>query len=367
MAFGQDFLRGFFSVDGLRDYTHASKTFRTNGYELAPRFKYLFHVSFTLNQAIPKLNSVIPLDDQKAYSLLVKTVTMPNYEIEVAELNQYNRKRYAQTKIKYLPVDIVFHDDGGDLIRNLWYNYFTYYYKDPSQPYGNLSNTNGTIGVSSTATSGAVYNNRDIYDQQRNGNDWGYVGESYSDGFSQINTSGKPAFFRDITITTFDQHKTAQYVLINPIITSWKGDTHDYSQSNGTMSHTMSIKYETVKYISGAVGKVRPDTNVFGFADPAHYDVAPSPLTGVGGVASIVGQGGLLDTGIGIVQDLENLNVVGAAQKAGTAYNTFRNVNIREIARDESIQASKQVIKNSKNIKPITNSVNGIFFPTPKR
>lgn len=367
MAFGQDFLRGFFSVDGLRDYKHAAKTFRTNGYELAPRLKFLYHVSFTLNQTIPKLNQIIPLDDQKSYSLLVKTATLPSYEMEVSELNQYNRRRYAQTKIKYSPIDIVFHDDGGDLIRNLWYNYYSYYYKDPSQPYGNLSNTNGTVGLSSTATSGAVYTHRDIYNKARNGNDWGYIGEAYTDGFSQINTTGKPQFFRDITITTFNQHKTAQYILINPIITSWKGDTADYNQANGTLQHTMTIKYETVKYIQGAVGKTRPDTNVFGFADPAHYDTKPSPLTGRGGVASVLGQGGLLDTGIGIVSDLENRNIVGAIQRAGATYNTFRNVNLREIARDESLQIAKDTIRTSNTTKSIVNSPNAIFFPTPKK
>ena len=44
MAFGQDFLNTFFGNDFLKDYTHASKTFRTNGYENAPRLKFLFHV-----------------------------------------------------------------------------------------------------------------------------------------------------------------------------------------------------------------------------------------------------------------------------------------------------------------------------------
>ena len=57
-SFGQDFLQGFTATSSLRDYTHASKTFRTNAYELKPRFKFLFHVSFTLNVTeIPFLNT----------------------------------------------------------------------------------------------------------------------------------------------------------------------------------------------------------------------------------------------------------------------------------------------------------------------
>jgi hypothetical protein len=39
----------FFGSDFLRDYTHASKTFRTNGYQYSPKFKFLFHVYFDIN------------------------------------------------------------------------------------------------------------------------------------------------------------------------------------------------------------------------------------------------------------------------------------------------------------------------------
>ena len=60
--------------------------------------------------------------------------------MSVETLNQYNRKRLAQTKIEYNPVQIEFHDDGGDLVRNMWYNYFKYYYKDPSNNDDNIAN-----------------------------------------------------------------------------------------------------------------------------------------------------------------------------------------------------------------------------------
>ena len=64
MSFGQDFLKGFIGDNGLRDYTHASKTFRTNGYELAPRFKFNFHTYFNLNSgAIPFLKNMVGNND----------------------------------------------------------------------------------------------------------------------------------------------------------------------------------------------------------------------------------------------------------------------------------------------------------------
>jgi hypothetical protein len=105
MAFGQDFLKGFFGADGLKTYSHASKTFLTNGYELAPRAKNLFHVYFTVNtQQVPALKNAFPSPDVAQVGLMVKTAQLPSYELTVETLNQYNRKRLAQTNLDYNPV-----------------------------------------------------------------------------------------------------------------------------------------------------------------------------------------------------------------------------------------------------------------------
>ena len=131
MSFGQDFLQGFLGSDGLKDYSHASKTFRPNGYNLSPRNKFLFHVYFTLNTSqIPALQASMGTGtDIVEIGLLVKNIQLPNYTMGVETMNQYNRKRLVQTKIEYNPVKIEFHDDTGDRVRNMWYNYFSYYYK----------------------------------------------------------------------------------------------------------------------------------------------------------------------------------------------------------------------------------------------
>ena len=349
MAFGQDFLKTFFGNDYLKDYTHASKTFRTNGYQNSPKFKFLFHVYFNINTTgVPALQSVFNSTDVSTVGLLVKSIELPKYRMDVETLNQYNRKRLIQKKIEYQPVRTVLHDDQGDLIRTLWYNYYSYYYKDPNQPYQGKNATNGANGINSNRTQGFSYNNRDIYANDRFVNDWGYIGESYNDGGSTA--TGKPPFFRDITIYGMNQHKFVSYVLINPLITEWAHDTYDYSAGDGVMENTMTIDYETVKYYSGGIGAARPDTAVEGFADPNAYDQIKSPLSRPGGTQSILGQGGLLDTGIGIYQDLQTgglAGVVGAVQKAGTAYNTFRGKNLRAIVNEEAIQGAKQVLRNT--------------------
>jgi hypothetical protein len=369
-SFGQDFLKGFTATNSLRDYTHASKTFRTNAYELKPRFKFLFHVQFTLNvEEIQALrNSKIFGPTQiSTMSLAVKTVDLPKFNIDVATLNQYNRKRLVQTKINYEPVNITFHDDGGDNIREMWYQYYSYYYKDPAQQYiSNAPTSYGTVGEVQTKQNGFSYNSRDIYSQNRVGsvNDWGFIGENFMDGTST--PSGKPPFFKDIQIIGFDQHKYARYILINPLITNWNHDTYDYSQGNGTMQHTMTIRYETVKYLNGGLGK--PDVNIR-WPDTAHYDNTPSPLARPGSTASIFGQGGLLSTGEGIMADLESGSVaglIGAAQKAGAAYNTFKGKNLQSIVQSEATSLGKQVIgQNGPNaIRSVINRADGWVFPT---
>ena len=376
--FLQSFGQGFFGVDGLKDYTHASKTFETNGYQLTPRFKFLFHVFFNINTAqIPQLQAAYGSGEIATIGLMVKTVDLPKFKIDTAVMNQYNRKRVVQTKMHYEPSRVVFHDDQSDLIRNMWYNYYTYYYKDPSQQYQGVSATSGTIGQLQTLSNGFNYNQSDIYSQSRLSADWGYIGESYTDGTNTGTTaSGKPPFFRDITIYGLSQKKYAAWTLINPLITQWNSDTYDYSEGAGTMQNEMSIEYETVKYYSGAIGAQQPSNTVAGFADPAHYDIMPSGITRPGGQQSVFGQGGLIDGITGTVNDLQALasgqgglqNVIGAVQNAGTTYNTFKNKNINSILKPELQQEAYNIAAYTlpNGTRATVNAANGMLFPRAK-
>lgn len=391
MAFGQGYiLKGFTGDEGVKDYAHAAKTFLTNGYEFAPRHKYQFHVYFTINTTfVPALRTAFANNQEIAtIGLMVKNVQLPNFNISVEQMNQYNRKRLVQTKIDYQPVQFEFHDDGGDLVRDFWYSYYSYYYKDPSQKYDNLAPTNGSLGPLIGTPNGFSYSARDIYDNTRPVNDWGYVGESYTDGADTygVGQTGKPAFFKDIRIYGFNQHKWASYVLINPLITEWQHDTYDYAQSGGTMSNRMTIRYETVKYGTGAIGDVRPDTNVVGFADPAYYDTEISGITRPGSNATVLGQGGLIDTGIGIAEDLASGGVagyVGAIQKASAAYNTYKDKDLASIANREvrdsattiakgALPAAQRAVIGTPGVPGIPGTgqkgiLDGIFFPTPPK
>ncbi len=311
------------------------------------------------------------IDDLTNLSYVVKTVDLPKYNITHEYMNQYNRKRLIQTKINYEPINLTFHDDGNDIVRNMWYNYYSYYYKDASQKYGSTPNTNGSAGASQNKSNGFGGWDRDIYATKRDVNDWGYIGESVNDGKSTglTENGGKPPFFRDIRIFGFDKnHKYAEYILINPIITNWAHDQYDYSAGNGIMQNSMTIAYESIKYSTGA-----PNSTAPGFAKPTHYDTTRSPIARPGSTNSIFGQGGLLDVVGGIKEDLEKksvLGVIGAVQKAGTFYNTNKQFGgLKTLAISEAKALGKDVLVGAlpAATRSVANKADGWIFPTAQQ
>ena len=344
-----DAAKGFFGSEYLRDYTHASKTFRTNAYGYAPKFKHLFHVYFDINTSL--ISSTNSWPEDKNFGLAVKSVQLPKYSFDITKMNQYNRKRLIQTKIEYDPISISFHDDNSNLITKLWHTYYTYYYKDAAQ----IDNTEPNSKVKSASTPNKVFTeSRNIYesDYTISGNqDWGYVGEGSKTSASVAAGKGsiKPAFFKSINIFGFNQHNFTRYQLINPIIESFGHDTYSYSE-NGVMEHTMSLQYETVKYYEGAIDGKNPSKIVKEFADESHYDRRLSPIARPGSNASILGQGGLVDSAGGIMEDIANGNYIGAIRTAGAAANTFKNpANILKIASSEAVGVAGDYVTGSIN------------------
>ena len=331
----KDTAAGFFGNEYLRDYTHAAKTFRPNAYQYAPKFKFLFHVYFEINPAA----YAVGLSTGTNFGLAVKTIKLPSYSFDTHIMNQYNRKRIVQTKIKYDPIDIAFHDDNGNRIRNMWYNYYTYYYKDANKPVITSSGRQTTQNGSQSANSGANYNSRNLYVNSITGDeDWGYIGDTSTPSQTTSNASlgnSKVPFFKNIQIYGFNQHNFVLYTLINPIITKFNHDTYDYSTGNGTMTNTMSVDYETVKYSEGALDGRAPSNTVPGFGMDANYDRTLSPIARLGSNQTILGQGGLVDSVSGAVQDLANGNILGAIRTAGTSYNTFKNANLKQVAKSD--------------------------------
>lgn len=253
------FLTQAFTGPQLRDFRHANYLFTSNNYELSPKYQFLFFVRITLNPALTRLSK----EHQTEIGVLAKTADLPKFTVDVKTFNAYNRPNLVQSKVKYDPLNLTFHDDSADRIREFWYDYYSYYYRD--------SDYQETI-----------YSANHKY-QKRMTQDWGYTplyGRFIPDDHHLI---------KDISVFSFHQKRFSQYTLHNPIITSFKHGQHDHSQGSGTMQHDMTVQYEAVTYHKGFV-----TPNQFGDMT-LRYDLMPSPLTPAGGgTASILGPGLML-------------------------------------------------------------------------
>ena len=114
----------------LGDFAHAARMFVDDNQRLAPKVKFLYHVTFNIN---PKSSAVIPQLAQKHMNeigMLVKSAQLPAFNIQTDVINQYNRKKVVQKRIDYQPVSITFHDDNYGVTTALWEAYYRYYYRD---------------------------------------------------------------------------------------------------------------------------------------------------------------------------------------------------------------------------------------------
>ena len=322
----KDAAGAFFGGEYLRDYTHASKIFTTNGYQYAPKLKFLFHVYFDINTAALSQE----ITNKSNFGLDVKSIKLPSFNFATHELNQYNRKRIVQTKIKYDPIDIHFHDDNSNMISSMWYSYYTYYYKDANNVNIKLGKNAPPPTYYATDAAGQKkaidYNTKTTYQPSISGDDtWGYIGETSAPS-TEANPS-KPPFFKNITVFGFNQHSFIAYTLVNPIITRFAHDTYDYAQSGGTMENIMTLDYETVTYHQGAIDGNKPSDIVTGFGQNGYYDKTVSPIARPGSNSNILGKGGLIDAAGGAIGQL-GTNPLAAIQTLGTAYNTSKKINL---------------------------------------
>ena len=110
-----------------------------------------------------------------------------------------------------------------------------------------------------------------------------------------------------------------------------------------------------------------------GFGDPAHYDQIRSSLAREGSQATVLGQGGLVDAGVGIMDDIQALasgrgsltNVLGGVQKALNVKGVLKNNSIGDLIRNDSKTTQQDILRNGLpgGMRNAANSVNGLFFP----
>lgn len=282
----------------MRDYQHADRLYVKNGYINAPKFGFLFYVEFNINTSESvkdKLNALGIKDvtnKLKDVGLLVKKIDLPKFSIVTETLNQYNRRTVVQTGIKYNAINIEFHDDNGNITRDLWKSYYQYYYQDTT--------------TDSTQTTRKFKNTK-------------YSETPYDYG---LNSTQTVPFFDSITVYVLHQQRYSKFKVINPLITEWSHDIVDYSAGDKIMSNKMTIAYEAVEYGDGVTSSQPTALN------KTYYDNTPSPLSvGGNGTNTIFGKLGVLSGASDVLGTLEQGNILGAAIKGVTLAKNISSIN----------------------------------------
>jgi len=326
----------------LGDFQHAARLFTDDNFRLAPKNKFVYHVVFNINPAVPNVRF-----DKLELNMLVKSAEMPRFGLDTSTVNQYNRKRIVTTKINYEPVSIVFHDDNNNTTTDMWKAYYKYMIAD-----GNYTG----VGFSEDSAGNPQGNNSAFGLNP-------YVSNNNAYGLDYNTAGSKKRFFTSIQISQLSRHRHFTYTLVNPVINSWTHDTVSAGES-GTAESSMSIAYETVLYHNP--GQVKPDTPA-GFAD-RHYDKMPSPITPAGGgSATLFGPGGVID-GVANIFDLVGsgqISTVGGVVEAITTgintANNFKQLNSSGVV-GEGLNILTSGLQSNVSVSGLTDT----SFPTPK-
>lgn len=188
----------------------AQEVFRSDGDQiLVPRQKF----NFTL---------IMQTDNRSITFHRVSSVTVPSFNVEGQIMNQYNKKRYVQTRLNYDPVTVTFYDTFDNEWHNLMRDYISHYYNG-----GEGIEQRTPLEGSSTVTPNFT-------------TDLGFTPNSnrYFFPVIKIIQNGYRGKFRETR-------------LINPTITSIQGDTLDYSDSNPVM-YTVTFQPESIQHLDVA-------------------------------------------------------------------------------------------------------------------
>ena len=314
----------------LRDYQHAADLFNVDQFRLAPKHNFLFHVAFGINKSALKNPNLINSYGQEI-NMLVKSCDLPSFTMQTETLNQYNRKKVVQFQQKYTEIGIKFHDDNMGLINQLWQNYYSYYYADPTS-----ANKQGAYARNATQS----YN-------------------SISSHYGFDNGSTAP-FFNYIKIYQMARHEYVMYQLWNPMITSWNYNKVDYSLP-GVRELDMKIMYEAVSFSTGNVSAGTPEG--FGLT---HYDTTPSPVQGTvsTSIPSFAGAGKTASLAPGILNNA--INTVNTYQNTQRSSSPMNPLGIVGIAGATALAASVLPGAIRSGVSLVKSAVGGIqdvLFP----
>jgi hypothetical protein len=323
----------------LRDYQDAAYTFNTNNYQNLPKTKRWFSCFFDLNpDALTVVNQSLgtgtntrinwPTNNIPTLGILVKSIKLPNFKFDVKKNNQYNRWSLAINKVDYEPVEINFWDDTISQMVGFWYGYFSYHNQDVNYSDFTAAQQQGLpIPMqwdqnSGTPQSGysTIYNSSDNW-AGRFGLDTVING--------QTEFGRNQPFFRSIRIYEFNRAVDTtigstynEFVLVNPVISSFQHDTLDY-ESGDFLTGTMQLEYESCLYNAGNLED--DEIASWDLISQLFRDPNPSPLgtpATVGGIFADAASNLIGEIGVSLNLPVGGVTTISAGVSTAAELNT---------------------------------------------
>lgn len=185
-----------------------------------PRSRYMYFARFVANSQAttiyPWLTRLASVD--QGVSFKIKNIDKPKIELNAVELNQYNRKRWAYTKVEYQPVTVRMFDTVDNRPLQMWKDYFVYYFGD--------SRANKSILMNDQVVAGTF----------NDGTGWGLrpLAEELS-------------FFSKLEIYSLFGRKYTKTTYLNPKITMIDWQQYD-STSSDPDELLVTLRYEAIEY-----------------------------------------------------------------------------------------------------------------------
>lgn len=186
-----------------------------------PRMKFMFYVEFTPSSDAAAMlagANINGYQGNRSISFKVRQIDKPKINLATVELNQYNKKSIAYSKVEYAEASMRLYDSVDDSVLAMWVDYFTYYFGD-SRLKVNRAYTQSPVDPQFVDASG-----------------WGLRP-----------LTNNTRFFDKITVYGFYANTYTAFSYINPKITSIDWQNRDYS-GNDPEEVGVQFKYEAVEY-----------------------------------------------------------------------------------------------------------------------
>lgn len=228
----------------LRDFKNAYR-FRPD--VNPPRQKFQGYVNFILNRDLFSFlfdapNELSNTEFRTTISSLVRTAELPSVNFKTETKNQYNRKKIVNTGVEYQPVNMTVFDTVGNEWLTVLMRYFSYHYMNPRNRQDGASrdlnsresNTNYITGTGGKETEDSTFGKGALHE----------TGSKFDSNRAGYNPNITANFFERIDYVLYHGNKGVQYSIFNPVLTSFKPGTIDYSSSD-VMEFNLGFEYES--------------------------------------------------------------------------------------------------------------------------